>query len=91
MSSLVDTSVWSLALRRDVKQGITLRLIRIRAGQILVAGGGGDRLAQLSDHRQTLEPQLVLAAGLLVEVASGGGELQGDQQGKAQGRHQGQP
>ena len=56
-----------------------------------MAGGGGDRLAQLSDHRQALEALLVLAAGLLVEVASGGGELQGDQQGKAQGRHQGQP
>ena len=56
-----------------------------------MAVSGGDRLAQLSDHRQTLELLLVLAAGLLVEVASGGGELQGDQQGKAQGRHQGQP
>jgi len=58
---------------------------------VAVAGGGGDRLAQLSDHRQTLEPLLVLAAGLLVEVAPSGGELQGDQQGKAQGRHQGLP
>jgi len=74
-----------------LSKGITLRLIWIRPGQILVAGGGGDRLAQLSDHRQTLEPLLVLAAGLLVEIASGGGELQGDQQGKAQGSHQGQP
>ena len=81
--------LWLCAV--TLSKGITLRLIWIRPGQILVAGGGGDRLAQLSDHRQTLEPLLVLAAGLLVEIASGGGELQGDQQGKAQGRHQGQP
>ena len=49
-----------------------------------MAGGGGDRLAQLADHRLALKTLLGLATGeLLVEQAPGGAKVERDQQHKA--------